>query len=152
MSYTVIPKISGESVTDTDYADDIAAVDNDYHRLSTSLSAIEENSSKLGLHISWAKTKIQNIGTGPQPPDLSIDGQIVESVDQFNYLGSVLCSSGSQAEQRRRIGMAGATMNNLSRLWSISRLNLKTKLRFTLPWYFQFSSTQLRHVHKLKRI
>jgi hypothetical protein len=57
--------ISGESVTDTDYADDIAAVDNDYQRLSSSLRAIEENSSKLGLHISWAKTKIQNIGTGP---------------------------------------------------------------------------------------
>jgi hypothetical protein len=121
--------ISGTSITDTDYADDIAAVDHDYRRLSTCLSDIEENSSKLGLHISWAKTKVQNIGAGPQPPDLSIDGQTVESVDHFTYLGSVLCPSGSQAEQRRRIGMAGATMNNLKRLWSTANLSLKTKLR-----------------------
>jgi len=36
---------------------------------------------------SWPKTKLQNIGSGPEPPDISVDGNTVESVDSFVYLG-----------------------------------------------------------------
>ena len=39
----------------------------------------------------WPKTKLQNIGSGPKPLDISVDGNrpIVESVNSFVYLGSL---------------------------------------------------------------
>ena len=82
------------------------------------------------MHISWTKTKVQNIGAGAPAPDLLVNGQVVEGVDKFVYLGSTICSTdGSRSEQLRRIGLAAANMNNLSGVWSQARLSLSTKLR-----------------------
>jgi len=44
------------------------------------------DSCHLGLRTSWAKTKLQNLGSGPSPTSLQIDGNGVESVDSFVYL------------------------------------------------------------------
>ena len=42
-------------------------------RLSISvLQSMEEESSKFGLYISWTKTKIQNLGAGPDAQDLVV--------------------------------------------------------------------------------
>ena len=90
----------------------------------------EDQASALGLHISWTKTKVQNIGAGPSPQNLLINGQDVESVEQFTYLGSVLnSSSGSRSEQVRQIGIAATTMQNLAQIWKVTALRLTTKLR-----------------------
>jgi len=48
-----------------------------FGRTARSLSIIalhpmEEESSKFGLHISWAKTKVQNLGAGPDAQDLVV--------------------------------------------------------------------------------
>ena len=56
--------ISGENIPDSDYADDIAAHEGDLADITRTLESIEAASSKLGLHISWAKTKVQKIGAG----------------------------------------------------------------------------------------
>jgi len=47
-------------------------------------------SSTLSLRVSWAKTKIQNIGSGPQPPVITVDGNTVEQVDNFFIPGQHL--------------------------------------------------------------
>jgi len=44
----------------------------------------------LGLHISWTKTNVQNIGAVPPAQTIMVDGQLVEGVDNFTYLGSQL--------------------------------------------------------------
>jgi len=47
-----------------------------------------ETTSHLRLSITLPKTKLQNISSGPKPPDISVDGNTVESVNGFVYLGS----------------------------------------------------------------
>ena len=54
--------ISGENIPDSDYADDMAALEGDLADITRTLESIEAASSELGLHISFAKTKVQNIG------------------------------------------------------------------------------------------
>src|SRR5208282_3562259 len=99
--------ISGSTFTDTDYANDIAVVDRDIHQLPRVLQNIDQESAKLGLHISWTKTKIQNIGAGSAAPTVTVLGQEVEGVDRFTYLGSLIDShGGGRTECLRRIGMA----------------------------------------------
>ena len=122
--------ISGVCFSDADYADDVATIEGSPEEIAETLKRIETASSELGLHISWTKTKIQNIGAGPVAPDLLINGQVVEGVDKFVYLGSTICSvDGSRSEQMRRIGLAAANMNNLASVWSQSHLSTATKLR-----------------------
>ena len=42
--------------------------------LASALQSMEEESSKFGLHISLTKTKVQNLGTGPDAQDLVVNG------------------------------------------------------------------------------
>ena len=44
--------------------------------------------------MSWAKTKLQNLGAGPPPENISISGNDVESADNFVYLNSLQPSDG----------------------------------------------------------
>jgi len=50
--------------TDLDYADDVAFLAHAVDDLHTALEVFETTASQLGLHVSWQKTKIQNLGTG----------------------------------------------------------------------------------------
>ena len=113
-----------------DYADDIAAVDNDQLRLAQTLERIEALCSNLGLHISLVKTKFQDIGVGDPMPNIIANGQTVEGVKDFVYLGSSICSSrGSHSEQMRRIGIAASCMSCLTRVWRQQCVSLVTKMR-----------------------
>ena len=98
--------------------------------ITKTLEKIEAASSELGLHISWAKTKVQNLGAGPSATDLSVNGQTVEGVKSFVYLGSPISSAdGSRSEQLRRIGITASNMGNLECIWRQPCLALQTKIR-----------------------
>jgi len=43
----------------------------------------------VGMHPSWPKMKIQDLGAGPPHGSMSIGGVVVESVGEFVYLGSL---------------------------------------------------------------
>jgi len=76
--------------TDLDYADDVALLAHIMDDLHTSLEVFEATpSSQLGLHVSWQKTKIQNLGVGRPTSYLFVCGRSVEEVAEFTYLGSV---------------------------------------------------------------
>src|SRR5271170_5298216 len=110
--------ISGDHISDADYADDIAAIEGDLADITRTLENIEAASSELGLHISWTKTKVQNIGAGQPAADLVINGQTVEGVQSFVYFGSSISSAdGSRSEQLRRIGIAAGNVSNLECIW-----------------------------------
>ena len=77
--------ISGENIPDSDYADDIAALEGDLADITRTLESIEAASSELGLRISLAKTKVQNIGAGQPASNLLVNGQTVEGVQSFVF-------------------------------------------------------------------
>ena len=43
---------------------DAVLLTDDPSQLQPALQCLEEEASKLGLHVSWAKTKVQNLGSG----------------------------------------------------------------------------------------
>jgi len=53
----------------------------------------ETTVSQLGLHISWQKTKIQNLGAGESTPCPQVCDHSLEEVNEFTYLGSVQSTS-----------------------------------------------------------
>ena len=62
--------------------------------LHSALEVFEATASQLGLHVSWQKTKIQNLGAVGPTSDLIVCGQSVEEVAEFKHLGSVQSTTG----------------------------------------------------------
>jgi len=116
--------------TDIDYADDavlFAEVDAQWTSIFKSFDAA---TNTMGLHTSWAKTKIQNVASRPSPPSCVISGHKVEAVNRFTYLGSDVDSLGyCTPEILRRIGLASSIMSQPDRVWRQSRLSTATKFR-----------------------
>jgi len=89
------------------------------------ISSVDDAATTMGLHTSWVKTKLQNIGYGPPPQPVSIDGHPVGVTDKFVYLGSTVDSTGySNTDILRRIGLASSVMGQLDRVWRQNRLSL----------------------------
>ena len=74
--------------TDLTYVDDAAIFMSDVTQAASTLQSFNTIAASLGLRISWAKTKLQNVGAGNPPTTLSLDGAPVEGVEEFIYLGS----------------------------------------------------------------
>jgi hypothetical protein len=73
--------------------------------------------------------QFQNIGAGQPASNLLVNGQTVEGVQSFVYIGSAINSAdGSRFEQLRRIGIAAGNMNNLECIWLQPHLLLATEL------------------------
>jgi len=85
-------------------------------------------SFKLGLHVSWSKTKVQNLGHGAPVSSLHVNGELVEAVTSFCYLGSTQTSgANSSPDATRRIGIASTAMNRLDRIWRQGNISDATK-------------------------
>ena len=63
---------------------------------------------------------------------VTVEGNTVETVTEFRYLGSIQSSSGRcYPDTHRRIGVASSAMHAMQRYWRQQRLSLDTKLRLT---------------------
>jgi len=108
-------QVGQHTFTDIDYADDVALLVDKEKSFHTALAAMDEEASKFGRRVSWTKTKIQNLGSGPTPVPITVDGNTVDPlVEEFTYLGSIQSSrSNSGPEYIRRIGLAASAMERL---------------------------------------
>jgi len=118
--------------TDLVYADDTAFFVDSPTNAITCLSSFADTASVLGLQISWPKTT--NLGSGPQPDTILVNGNRVDPVTaDFTYLGSSQSSDGQcRPDIRRRIGLTSAVMSSLDNIWKAKRLSLSVKLRVYL--------------------
>ena len=114
---------------DLDYADDIALFADNPAEAQRFLNQVNEAALKLGLNISATKTKIMSVGY--DKCEISLNGNILEEVSNFVYLGSKISKQiAASDEVTSRIGKAAAAFGKLRRpLWSRKEISVKTKLR-----------------------
>jgi len=116
--------------TDIDYADNVALLADKEESFRTALAAMHEEAFMFGLRVSWTKPKLQNLDLGSTPSPIIADGNTVDSVEEFTYLGSIQWSSSNfKPEYIRRIGHAASAMKRLYCIWRQSKLSIATKLR-----------------------
>jgi len=59
-----------------------------------------------------------------------VDGQEIEDVDGFDYLGArVTKHGGAEDDIKRRLGKATAAFNKLAKIWRSGQLSKNTKIR-----------------------
>ena len=65
-----------------------------------------------------------------QSAEFVIDGQQIEEVKQFEYLGSMINNSGdSTTEIKRRLAIARTTVQGMSSIWKSRGLSIDLKVR-----------------------
>ena len=78
------------------------------------------------------KTKIVVVDKGRErKEDFVLDGETKEEVESFVYLGSLINTKGSSAQEiRRRLAMGRVAVQNMVSIWKSRGMNLGLKVRF----------------------
>ena len=116
------------------YADDINRLNEQLEELQSSANDIDHAASSFGMKINANKTKAmkvtRHIDTGLQPSKIMIQGEEIEWVDHFVYLGSELTSTNDSSKDiKRRLALASACFKSLRSIWKNKHLSLKLKTR-----------------------
>ena len=89
-------KISGRNINNLRYADDTTIMAENEEELKSLLMKVKEESEKVGLKLSIQKTKI----TASSPiTSWQIDGETVETVSDFIFLGSKITADGDRSHE-----------------------------------------------------
>ena len=84
-------RYSAKTITDTDFADDIAILTNTPNQAETPLHSLERAAAGIGLHVNAHKTEYMCFN---QTGDIStLEGTSLKLVDKFTYLGSSVSST-----------------------------------------------------------
>ena len=84
-------KIAGRNISNLRYADDTTLMAEGEEELKSLLMKVKEESEKVGLKFNIQKTKI--MASGPIT-SWQIDGETVETVSDFIFLGSKITADG----------------------------------------------------------
>ncbi|CAG2187214.1 unnamed protein product [Mytilus edulis] len=106
-----------QRLEDLDFADDLALLSHRLKDMRDKTTELHETGKKLGLKINIKKTKIMKVKTR-KGGTVSIEGEDIEEVDQFTYLGSIMDrTGGTDADIRTRISKARQAFAMLKPVW-----------------------------------
>ena len=115
-----------KTITDADYADDIALLANVPNQAKTLLHSLERAATGIGPHVNAHKTEYMCYN---QTGDIStLDGTSLKLVDKFTYLGSSISSTEKDIDTQ--LTKAWTTIDRLSIKWK-SDLTDKMKHSFS---------------------
>jgi hypothetical protein len=114
---------------DLDFADDLALLSETRQQMQEKTTELAATSNTIGLKIHEGKTKIMKVNA-PDSTAISLNGEEIEEVDAFTYLGSVIdIQGGADADVKARIGKARVAFVQLKNIWSSKEISIKTKIR-----------------------
>ena len=106
-----------KTISDTDYADDIAILANTPNQAETLLHNLERAAAGIGLHVNAYKTEYMCYNqTGNI---FTLNGSSLKLVDKFTYLGSNV--SLTQTDIDTQLTKVWTTINRLSVIWKSDR-------------------------------
>ena len=122
------PGIGGRTLSNLRYADDIVLIATTPTALQQLLiDKVAAVSRDYGLEISTRKTKVMVASAG-RDHTFTCNGETVEQVESFRYLGAVITSTGEcSVEIRSRLGIATSALTSMNNLWNDRALNKEIK-------------------------
>ena len=128
-------KISEWNINNLRYADDTTLMKESKKELNSLLMKVEEESEKVGLKLNIQKTKIM-----PSGPITSwqIDGETVETLTDFIFLGSKITADGDWSHEIKRCLLLGRkAMTKLDSIFKSRDITLLTKAYLDKAVFFQ---------------
>ena len=119
-------KIAGRNINNLRYADDTTLMAESEEELKSLLMKVKEDSEKVGLKFNIQKTKIMESGS---IASCAVDGQTVETVSDFIFLGSKITADGDCSHEIKRCLLFGTkVMINLDTILKSRDITLPTKV------------------------
>ena len=126
-------KIAGRNINNLRYADDTILMA-ESEELKSLLMKVEEESGKSGLKLNVQKTKI--MASGPIT-SWQIDGETVQTVADFIFLGSKITADGDCSHEiKRRLLLGRKVMTNLDSISKSRDITLPTKVHLVKAMVF----------------
>ena len=125
---------SGRNINNLRYADDTTLMAESEEELKSLLMKVKEESEKVGLKINIQTTKL--MASGPIT-SWEIDGETVETVSDFFFLGSKITVDGDCSHEIKRcLLLGGKVMTNLDSVLKSRDVTLPTKVRLVKAMVF----------------
>ena len=106
--------IGGRTVSNLRFADDIDGLAGSEAELAELIGRLNESCSNYGMEISAEKTKIMtNSYANGLQSQISINGSILQHVNQFIHLGALVTDNGSKSEILSRLAKAQSSLSKL---------------------------------------
>ena len=119
-------KIAGRNINNLRYADDTALMAESEDELKSLLMKVKEESEKVGLKVNIQKTKMMT--SGPIT-SWEIDGETVETVSDFIFLGSQITADGDCIHEiKRRLLLGRKVITNLDSILKSRDITFPTKV------------------------
>ena len=127
-------KIARRNINNLRYADDTTLMAESEEELTSLLMKVKEESEKVGLKLNVQKTKI--MASGPIT-SWEIDGETVETVADFIFLGSKIATDGDCSQEIKRCLLLGRkVMTNPDSILKSRDITLPTKVRLFKAVFF----------------
>ena len=121
--------IGGRTITNLRFADDIDGLAGEEEELANLVERLDKASKVYGMEISVEKTKLMTNNTSGINTEIKVNGQKLETVTSFKYLGPVITDEGSKPEILSRIAQATAALTRLKPVWNDKSISLSSKIR-----------------------
>ena len=119
-------RLPGENINNLRYADDTTLIAESEEELKSLLMKVKEESENVGLKLNIEKTKI--MASGPIT-SWEIDGETVETVSDFIFLGSKITADGDCShENKRRLLLGIKVMTSLESMLKSRENTLPTNV------------------------
>ena len=112
--------IGGRIITNLRFADDIDGLTGEEEELANLVERLDKASTAYGMEISAEKAKLTTSNTSGINTEIKVNGQKLETVTSFKYLGSVVADEGSKPEILSRIAQTTAALTRLKPVWNDS--------------------------------
>ena len=127
-------KIARRNITNLRYADDTTLMAESEEELKSLLMKVKEESEKFDFKLNIQKMKIMASG-----PIISweIDGETVETVSDFMFLGSKITADGDCSHEiKRRLLLGRKVMTELDSIFKSRDITLPTKVHLVKAMVF----------------
>ena len=119
-------KVAGRNINNLRYADDTTLTAESKEELKSLLMTVKEESEKVGLKLNIQKTKIM---ASDPITSWQIDGETVERVTDFTFLGSKITADGDCSHEiKRHLLLGRKVMTNLDIILKSRDITLPTKV------------------------
>ena len=127
-------KIAGRNINNLRDADDTTIMAESEEELKSLLMKVKEESEKVGLKLNIQKTKI--MASSPIT-SWEIDGETVETVADFIFLGSKITADGDCSHEiKKRLLLGRKVMTNLDSILKSRDITLPTKVHLVKAMVF----------------
>ena len=121
--------IGGRTITNLRFADDIGGLAREEEELDNLLERPDKASTAYGMKISTEKTKLMTNNTSDINTEIKANGQKLETVTGFKYLGSVIGDEGSKFEILSRTVQTTTAMTRQKPVLFDKSISLSPKTR-----------------------